>query len=219
MEATLICSLCGARSPSLTLWMSHLRQVHEAETNITVSCPATECGAVYSKVNSLCSHIYRRHKDLSSIHVGSSTAVSAKENSTGVNTLKGTASEFTFDFCFSESLSHDVNQLLHRDAYEQKKESALFLMQLKEERLLTQAAVNDVVSGCKKVFEYSVCHLKAGVSQTLSKAGIDFKDIDGLGDVFSDISDPFIGLESAYLQDKFITEELGCIVSQLYFYH
>ena len=34
-----------------------------------------------------------------------------------------------------ESLSHDINLLLHRDVHEQKKKSSLFLMQLKEERL------------------------------------------------------------------------------------
>lgn len=37
--------------------------------------------------------------------------------------------------------------------------------------------------------------------------------LDGLESVFSDMSDPFKGLDSAYLQDKFIYEELGCIVS------
>lgn len=211
MEATLICSLCSTRSPSISLWMSHLRQVHQSETNISLSCPMDECCSVYSKVNSLCSHVYRRHKDLLSGSVRD-TSTAAITRQAG-DSSEATSSGFIFDLSLPESLRHDVNQLLHLDAYEQKKKSILFLMQLKEERLLTQAAVNDVVSGCKEVFEHTLCHLKAGVSEKLSKAGIDSSDIDGLDSVFSDMSDPFKGLESAYLQDKFISEELGCIVS------
>ena len=78
---------------------------------------------------------------------------------------------------------------------------------------MTQAAVNDVVSGMKEVCEHSLGRLKAGVSRTLSKAGIDMEKVDGLSDIFKDVSHPFKGLESAYLQDKFITQELECIVS------
>ena len=126
--------------------------------------------------------------------------------------------EYSLGFLNDESnlmlVSHEINQLLHRDTQEQMKKSCLFLMQLKEERLLTQAAVNDVVSGCQEVFQHTLGHLRAGVSQKLSQSGIDFNGITGLGDVFADMSDPFVGLESVYLQDKFISKELGCIVSQ-----
>lgn len=50
------------------------------------------------------------------------------------------------DLSFPSSVSHAVDQHLHRDAYEQMKKSSLFLMHLKEERLLTQAGVNDVIA-------------------------------------------------------------------------
>ena len=208
---TLICSLCDARSPSIALWMSHLRNVHQSETEISVSCPMHECSAVYSKVNSLCSHVYRKHKALLSIPVGSSTTASPSGRVD--NPFEANVSDFVDDIFFPDSLSHDIHQLLHRDAYELKKKSILFLMQLKEEQLLTQTAVNVVVSGYKNMFEYTLGQLKAGVSRKLSVAGIDSKDIDGLDIVFDDVTDPFMGLETSYLQDKFISQELGCIVS------
>jgi hypothetical protein len=79
--------------------------------------------------------------------------------------------------------------------------------------MLTQTAVNDVVAGCRQVFEHTLCRLRAGVSQKLSDYGIHSKDVSGLDGVFNDMSDPFQGLESAYLQEKFISQEMGCIVS------
>ena len=47
----------------------------------------------------------------------------------------------------------------------------------------------------------------------LSQSGIDPADIDGFDNVFSEIADPFMGLETPYLQDKFVSKELECIVS------
>lgn len=199
--AVYVCTLCTSRSPSLSLWMSHLRQVHHS-SDATLSCPIGECDATYSRVNSLCSHVYRKHKEAST----SAPETSAPEN-------EDTRSNIIFDLSIPGSISHDVNQLLGRDVHEQMKKSSLFLLQLKEERLLTQAAVNDVVRGCREVFKHTVYHLKAGVSHTLAQSGIDPSDIEGLDGVFTELDDPFVGLETSYLQDKFILQELQCIVS------
>ena len=68
----------------------------------------------------------------------------------------------------------------------QRKKSSLFLLQLKEERLITQAAINN---------------------------GIHPSGISGLDNVFIGAKDPFDGLGTAYLQDKFVADELGYVVS------
>lgn len=202
-----VCSLCGTRSPSISLWMSHLRQVHsESDLKDSLPCLVGECGAIYSKVNSLCSHVYRKHKD-STLSSGS-ICIPCGDNSTVQESI---SSDILSDLSLPNSLTHDINQLLHRDVHEQKKKSALYLLQLKEERMLTQAAINDVVTGCREVFEHTVCRLRAGVSLKLSQSGIDSTDITS---IFDEMSDPFVGLETAYLQDKFISQELECIVSK-----
>ena len=87
------------------------------------------------------------------------------------------------DFSIPSSITHDVNQLL-----------------------------NNVVSGCRGVFKHTVNHIKAGVNQKLAQSGIDPNDVDGLDSIFHEVSDPFVELETAYLQDKFITKELQCSV-------
>jgi hypothetical protein len=116
------------------------------------------------------------------------------------------------DISLPGNVQYDIDRLLGRDAHEQKKKSMLFLMQLKEERLVSQAAVNDVVAGCKEVFAHTLCRIKAGINEKLSQSEIDSYSNE-VCSIIDDMSDPFTGLESVYLQDKFITEELGCIVS------
>lgn len=51
------------------------------------------------------------------------------------------------------------------------------------------------------------------ISEKLSQSGFDSAASNELLGVIENVSDPFTGLESVYLQDKFITQELGCIVS------
>lgn len=203
------CSLCDVRSPSLSLWMSHVRLVHVSDSSVSLSCPVEGCDASYSKVNSICSHIYRKHRDITRSSSESKDTVPSGDP--GVQ--EAASSGILMDLSLPPSLGHDVDKLLSRDANEQKKKSCLFLLQLKEERLLTQAAINDVVVGCREVFEHKVGRLKAGVSQTLAHFGVDPCDVDGLENVFDEATDPFAGLQTAYLQDKFISEELGSIVS------
>ena len=76
----------------------------------------------------------------------------------------GLPSDAMMDLSLPESVSHDVDQLQHRDKYKQKKKSILFLLQLKEERMLAQSPLNDVVASCEEVFKHTVGRLKAGVS-------------------------------------------------------
>lgn len=152
-----VCKLCGTPFPSISLLMSHLRLVHQSETGISLVCPVRECSATYSKVNSLYSHMYRKHKELLSLHA------TVSKNALPPVTVRDDSSFSTpavLDLSLPASLCYDVNQLLGRDADQQKKKSILFLMQLKEERLLTQAAINDVVAGCKEVFVHTLCRLK-----------------------------------------------------------
>ena len=59
------------------------------------------------------------------------------------------------------------------DGFEQRKKSSSYLLQIKEERMISQAAVNDVVKGCQEVFEHTVGRIKAGVKHKLSNLGID----------------------------------------------
>ena len=209
-----MCPLCNSRSPSLPLWLSHLRLVHRSDCDLSLRCPVDACSATYKKVNSFCSHMYRQHREIAC----TSTSATANPSHIMQNDSSGITEEHDSSSLINnpnmiEDLQHDIDHLLGTDSFEQRKKSSLFLLKLKEERVITQAAVNDVVKGCKEVFAHTVGRIKAGVKHRLSLSNIDPSEVSGLDDLFSSVNDPFSGLETAYLQDKFVAEELGYVVN------
>lgn len=267
-----VCSVCGTRSRCLSLWLSHLRQVHSNETNLNLKCPFYACEAVYSYVNSLYSHVYRKHPEHKSIKASSASIASntlnestmhvslmnssamecnmsdmesnvestmeaitesnmestmeastesntesnmefTKEGSTESNT--GSNTESTMEASTESNKESNVESTMEDLSVEEpivdislerKRKSSLFLMQLKEERMLTQVAIDDVVGGCKDVVSHALHLIRSKVKLA--------PEID---DALEEVSNPFEGLETAYLQDKFITQEMGCIVSNITF--
>jgi len=57
---------------------------------------------------------------------------------------------------------------------------------------------------------HAVQRLHSAVQSKLSLLGVDYAEIDS---VFQTLSDPFIGLETKYKQDKYFVEDLGLVVS------
>ena len=210
MESPVACSLCDFRSPSLSLWLSHLRHVHRSDTAITIKCPVGDCGAVYDKVNSFCSHMYRSHRVLCTTDTDASA--NNKQTTASPSSIVHPMSIETGTEV-SDDLQHDIDQLLETDGFEQRKKSSLYLLQIKEERMVSQAAVNDIVQGCQEVFQHTIGRIKAGVKRKLSSSGIDPTEVSGLDELFTSVTDPFDGLETCYHQEKFVSEKLGCIVS------
>lgn len=90
--------------------------------------------------------------------------------------------------------------------------SALYLLKLKEHRRITQTAIDDVVEGSQCIFQQTIQTVHAGVRACLANNGIDPDDIHGLNDVFLELSDPFLGLENNYKQEKYYKENLGLVV-------
>ena len=98
---------------------------------------------------------------------------------------------------------------------DQQRTAALFLLKMKEERRLTQVAVDDIISGVTSMLDQSVCHVKAGVRAKLSEIGVDVTNLPGLEEVFSELQQPFSGLETAFKQEKYYKESLSLLVGQL----
>jgi len=63
--------------------------------------------------------------------------------------------------------------------------------------LVSQVAVDDVVDGCRMIFRQTTDRLQAGIREKLAAIGIDSDDI-SLDDVFTDLVDPFDGLETQH---------------------
>ena len=210
MESPVACSLCDFRSPSLSLWLSHLRHVHRSDTAITIKCPVGDCGAVYDKVNSFCSHMYRSHRVLCTTDTDASA--NNKQTTASPSSIVHPMSIETGTEV-SDDLQHDIDQLLETDGFEQRKKSSLYLLQIKEERMVSQAAVNDIVQGCQEVFQHTIGRIKAGVKRKLSSSGIDPTEVSGLDELFTSVTEESFSFALKFCRTCMATSDL----SQTYF--
>ena len=106
--------------------------------------------------------------------------------------------------------SADIQCLLGNDQDSLRKSGALFILKMKEQRRMTQVAVDDIVEGYKSLFSSTVQCLKARVRAKLADEGLTSTLCD---DVFEDAIFPFNGIETAHLQEKYFQELIGIIVS------
>ena len=62
------------------------------------------------------------------------------------------------------------------------------------------------------MLQYSIRRIEAGVNERISQHGLMPEDLD-LDQLFNNVNDPFEGLKTVYMQEKFYSDYLGCIVS------
>ena len=155
------CVFCNFEAPSWTLWLGHVRSVHASDPDFEIEC----CDTKYTKCSSFVSHVYRKHRSELSVTSQVYPLLEDAEEMQAVPHFPKIAMEG----CGAETgdssvrMQHAVDQLLQVDDEEQKKQSALFLLHLKEKRCLSQAAVGDVVSSCQRLFEHTIGRMQAGI--------------------------------------------------------
>ena len=103
----------------------------------------------------------------------------------------------------------DIQYLMGLDVEQVSRSSALFLLKLKEQRWTSQVIIDNIVEGCKGLFTQKIDHVQAGVRAKLADT------IEGLDDIFKNVTDPFEGIETCHLQEKYFRETLGLTVSLL----
>ncbi len=71
-----------------------------------------------------------------------------------------------------------------------RRKSALFILKMKEKRLLSQAAIEDIVEKTCSVVTSALDMVNASIRGKLADAGVDLTSID-LESVFSNVPEPF----------------------------
>ena len=157
MALSLKCSLCSVASHlrfSVTDYIKHLRLFHVHQPDFKFTCPIDGCQKVYSNIGSFKNHVSARHigvnqADDNSLENNSDHAESlAESNTTGVS--MATTQE-------SMELMADNVSVNRCDL---QKNSAYFLLELKEKRKLTQVAIQSVVEGCTSIMQKRTMLLK-----------------------------------------------------------
>ena len=102
-------------------------------------------------------------------------------------------------------------------SFDHQRPSARFILKLMEGHRLTQVAIGDVIGGCRELCMQTARQVKDSLESQIRDSGIDssFIDLEAI-DLFQD---PFEGLSTLYLQEKYITENFNYVVSLLIQYH
>lgn len=199
-------SECSFLAGTPNEWLAHLRSSSHDQPFKDVTCCMEDCSETFNSFSGIKSHIYRHHQGMKRSNVNVEQG-----DDNRIDEVESDPEDMNSFTELDDDLEADVSHLLGRDTLQQKRESALFLMRMKEVRRLSQTSLDDIVIGCRSLFDLTVKRMRAGVRQKLAQVGGDLHITD---EMFDEMQDPFTGLESEYLQAKYITKEFHVVVSK-----
>ena len=150
------CPICGSFSISLKLFVSHLRLVHSSDPSFHIMCGIDDCREVFRAFSAFNSHVYRHHRAALGISVEQSVLPSI--------TAQPELSPHTYidELCNASAIpqpgplprgptigSSHCSTSTATPTDDDIATAATFLLQLREGRQISQAAISDVITGCK----------------------------------------------------------------------
>ena len=228
--ATFQCPLCSVSSPTLRLHVSHLRVTHAKEDSFSVLCGVNDCREVFRTFSAFNSHIYRHHRT----EVGISQLAEVESHSSNPP-----GEEVQSDIILSESSRcsenaadavdyHDVemhiseNFVVPQDTlvmtlstpvpYDPCLAAVKMLLELREGHQVSQAALTDVVSGCRMLCGQALNMLKRDVIAALGSSN---EGTSTIAHINLEEYDQFKNIDTNYLFEKYCIDHLGCLVRTL----
>ena len=235
------CSICSYLSPNLPLHVSHLCMVHGKDKEFHMLCGIDGCRTDFHSFAAFNSHVYRNHRQamgLDKNEVPETSVVTTDDERPSVvdvecNISLGAGEDFHGEGGYSCGVSmegdnrrysaelgagedfHGESRYRFSMEDDNRRYSAEFLLKLMEGRKLTNVAIGVVIDGCRTLCSRTPEQVTIKIKDVLlNSAGIDLAIINEELDTLSgSIPDPFAGLETTYLQEKYFREHFTYIVS------
>ena len=207
------CTLCAYFSLSLVLHISHLRLVHPSDHLFQLTCNINGCTEEFRSFLSYNSRVYCRHRfalglekigELVHTPCDQQQKITIDDTSSGDNFILGGTPDYEITQEFTKISEKEDCQAL-------QKEIAVFLLRLSEEKHVPQVAIDDIVRTCRKICQQTTTLALQKVSDTLQKKGITASEEITVS--LTSVPDPFKGIDSAYLLDKFCRDNFNFVVS------
>lgn len=204
------CPICGLILLTLKLYVSHLRLVHAKDTNFNIMCGVSGCREVFRAFSAFNSHVYRHHRDAIGVATIQDSTL-GHSSSSAAPVQHGSDYEIESDSPVMPSVSattavtcdiHVVSDV--------RKKAAKFLLSLRDGRQISQAALTDVITGCKDLCQHTIMAIKEKIEHRLVETGV---ELPGLFDIFDADCNPFYGVHTNHLLERFCIDHLGCLVS------
>ncbi len=193
------CWICSDfTSSSMKSVVRHIGCAHSCDPNFRVLCGINQCRRVYTNFSSFRSHLYRKHKEELQYQT---RGVAAQDSETSA-----------IDLYDEHQQTSDNEEDFDDDKF--KKTLALFLLKTKEVHKVSQAAINGLLVDLTMLFQLYSTKIKLNVFSHMTNTASAISD-PLLDMVFDSLQtfDPFAGIHSEYLQEKYYKEELGLLVS------
>ena len=215
------CPLCGYLSPTLSLYVSHLRLVHSKDDNFRITCGIDQCTEVFGAFAALNSHIYRHHRVALGLESAPESNIDNHSYCSADTTSIANEADFESDFmnpfhdgCCSMTPSnthaHDSSTSTSPGS-SMDISAAKFLLHMREGRQTSQIAIGDIITGCNNLCNQALKALQTKLKSELVCAGIDCSVLPSLTDGVN--VDLFENVKTNYLFEKYCTEHFGCLVS------
>ena len=218
------CPLCKTESPTLKLYVSHLRVVHSKDPSFGIICGVGGCREVFRTFSAFNSHIYRHHRadmgisqSQTSEHPGTSP-MNLTESTSVANQVERI--EYEEQDSQNENASLQFTSVPGLDHLQQlgttkadvsgTMVAAKMLLQLREGHQASQVALTEVISGCRLLCSQALNSLKEDIATVLQTSD---PERENLAVVLNKKYDPFESIDTNYLFEKYCADHLGYLVS------
>ena len=205
MESRFNCSICHSyASLDYASVVRHIGSVHAWEPRFKVTCGIDGCMRTYTSYRRYRAHIVNKHCELiSDERVDTEEALDHETHMYGADEMDSVSND---DPVTEVSTERERPKLYNK---------ALFLLKLKEERRLSQLAVNGLIGDISTLLEEEILSLKSKVIKCMHEEHASTELITKINEQFSEklAAPPFEGLQSAYLQKKYFTDNFHLVVS------
>ena len=187
------CTICYKfAAPNFRCVLRHIGSVHSFEPNFYITCGIDECPRTYSSYRSFRKHMLKSH----------------------MNTLEEESTETHSNMSISnsgQSLEY-VDQPVQQCSIKPKLyENVLFLLKAKEERRISQRALDGLVDDITEFFRTQTYVLGAELKECLEKMNYSIDVITTIEEVIKKKASCslFDGLHTAYLQRKYYADNFS----------
>ncbi len=205
-SATSVCWLCyRVAAPNLKAIIRHMATSHAYDPNFFICCGIEGCSRTYSNFYSFKKQVYRKHRCCLSM-LGPFVA-SSSLNTTEEDTLE--SGEDPVEMLDEEQLEiSDAEESNELSKFQYLKQMAIFLLKTKEVRKVSQVALEGLIADFTSMLQLTISQIKCEVSTVLKDNGVSLSTFEGLESIFHNSlrNQPFYGLESKFLQEKFYRE-------------
>ena len=203
------CPLCLYLSPTLSLYVSHLRLVHSKDDAFHITCGIDGCTEIFGAFAALNSHIYRHHRV--ALGLERRAPESSTDEQTGDTDLEAEINET--DPASSDLSTPGAPLDASTPSGSMDISAAKFLLHMREGRQISQIAIGDIISGCNRLCNEALKEFQAKIKRDLVNMGIDYSPLPSLTEGVD--VDLFEKVKNNYLFEKYCTEHFGCLVSTL----